>query len=190
MTIWARRWWAVAGVLGALSAQADPSLSPKSVSADGRHEALLTIDQPGAYAVWVKSSVGLSLQLIDRMTGPAEPVGEAGRRDGRLDLLLDTGTYKLVTTGPDKAPGDASLAVAPFAELETQPRKISGIGQSEASLGDLEQRSFWIESDGKTPLFLQMAGRSLGQVRFWRDGLTVLPPSARSPRSSRHPANL
>jgi len=176
MTIWVRRWWAVAGVLGALSAQADPSLSPKNVAADGRHEALLTIDQAGAYAVWIKSGVGLSLQLIDRMTGPAEPVGEAGRRDGRLELLLDTGTYKLITTGPDKAQGDANLTVAPFAELETQPRKLTGLLQIDAALGDLEQRSYWIESDGKTPVFLQMAGRALGQVRFWRDGTALLAP--------------
>lgn len=175
MTMWARRCLAVAGVLSALSAQADPSLSPKSVPTNGRQESLLTIDQLGAYAVWVKSSVGVSLQMIDRMTGPAEPIGEAGRRDGRLELLLDAGSYKLITTGPDKAPGDATLTIAPFAERETQPQKLTGIRQSSATLADLEQRSFWIESDGKTPVFLQMAGRALGQVRFWRDGLTVLP---------------
>lgn len=177
MLIWARRWLAVAGVLSALSAQAGPDLSPARLPADGRREALLTIDQPGAYMISVRSSIGLSLQLIDRMTGPAEPTGETGRRDGRLELLLDSGTYKVITTGPDKADGEASLTVTGFAEQETRPRKLIGIGEASTSLNDLEQRSFWIESDGKTPLFVQMAGRALGQVRFWRDGLTVLAPA-------------
>ena len=54
--------------------------------------------------------------------------GDAGVRDGRLDVLLDKGVYKLRLSGAKIANGDAALSVAPFvplaaADTETPARR-------------------------------------------------------------------
>ena len=84
-------------------------LSKSELPARGRQESILTISKFGRYAVTVKSDQGTGLQLIDRMAGPGAVSGAAGERDGRLDLFLERGDYKIVTHGHDKASGTVHL---------------------------------------------------------------------------------
>jgi len=72
------------------------ALARAEVPAKGRAETLLTVSQFGRYAVLARSAQGASLQLVDRMAGPGSVAGVAGSRDGRLDLFLDRGDYKVV----------------------------------------------------------------------------------------------
>src|SRR5262249_36841605 len=80
-------------------------------------EARLTVEQFGRYALMTKSPRGTALQLVDRMAGPGAIVGNAGLSDGRSDVFLDRGTYKVVLFGADaplRAGEEAGLTVKPF----------------------------------------------------------------------------
>src|SRR5688572_24657912 len=92
------------------------SLDREAVPASGTQSALVTVSRFGRYAITVTSAQGTSLQLVDRMAGPGDPDGEPGVRDGRLDLFLDRGQYKLVTRGHRAASGTVRLAIQPFRE--------------------------------------------------------------------------
>jgi hypothetical protein len=53
----------------------------------------------GRFAIHAESKTGVALQLVDMITGPGNVAGEPGGRDGRLDVLLDKGVYKLRSFG-------------------------------------------------------------------------------------------
>ncbi|TSD84595.1 hypothetical protein FFK22_031875 [Mycobacterium sp. KBS0706] len=135
--------------------------------------------QPGRFSIRVRSQSGVAIQLVDMLTGPSEPMGEAGATDGRLDVLLDVGTYKLRLFGAKGAEGDAALTVAPFREAEAPAlRPRDGVVQSTA-LADLQQRSFWLAVEAPGFLRLEAAGRSLADLRFWRNGTELVPQTGR-----------
>ena len=92
-----------------------PRIEPASVEASGRREALLTVPRPGRYAVSVTSAQGCALRLVDRMAGPGKSAGEAGAADGRLDLLLDGGTYKLIYRSQNVAGKDEEVVLTDLA---------------------------------------------------------------------------
>ena len=91
-------------------------LSKTELPARGRQESIFTITKFGRYAVTVKSDQGTGLQLIDRMAGPGTVSGASGERDGRLDLFLERGDYKIVTHGHEKASGTVHLEAHPFGQ--------------------------------------------------------------------------
>jgi hypothetical protein len=148
-----------------------PTLDRASVPARGRQTAILTIPAFGRYAVRVESRQGTALQLVDRMAGPGEVAGRAGETDGRLDLLLDRGEYQVVTTGDRRASGEAKLDVRPFVERHA-PRAplLVELKPVEEELGDFEQASWWLDLHEPRVVWLEAAGRSLADLRLWRDG--------------------
>ena len=189
----ARRWIRLLGLLAALAAPpalaqtatpAAPAAAAATVDRDkfpaaGRHDTLLRVLQPGRFSIRVRSQSGVAIQLVDMLTGPSEPMGEAGATDGRLDVLLDTGTYKLRLFGAEGAEGDAALTVAPFREAAAPAlRPRDGVVQS-AALTDLQQRSFWLAVEAPGLLRLEAAGRSLADLRFWRNGTELVPQTGR-----------
>ena len=84
----------------------------------GQHDTLLHVLQPGRFSIRIHSQSGVSIQLVDMLTGPSDPSGEPGATDGRLDALLDVGTYKLRLSGAKGAMGDTALSVQPFREAQ------------------------------------------------------------------------
>ena len=72
-------------------------LDTAHLPATPQSETLLHVTQPGRFAIAAHSASGTALDVVDMITGPTERQGEPGATDGRLDLLLDTGTYKLRT---------------------------------------------------------------------------------------------
>lgn len=150
---------------------AEPAtLDRPQIEAKGRSAALLTVKRFGRYAVTVKSAQGVALQLIDRMAGPGKTSGVAGEEDGRLDAFLDRGEYQLITSGHEQAQGEAQLAVHPFTELNAPTPQLVELKTVSASLGDLEQRSYWIQITSRRWVHLEAAGRNLRDLRLWRDG--------------------
>jgi len=189
----ARHWIKLLGLLAALAAPpvwaqtatpAAPAAAAATVDQDkfpaaGRHDTLLRVLQPGRFSMRVRSQSGVAIQLVDMLTGPSEPMGEAGAADGRLDVLLDVGTYKLRLFGAKGAEGDAALTVAPFREAAAPAlRPRDGVVQSTA-LADLQQRSFWLAVEAPGFLRLEAAGRSLADLRFWRNGTELVPQTGR-----------
>jgi uncharacterized protein len=93
---------------------AEASLSRSTVPAAGRTDVILEVRAPGRFAIRAESRTGVALQLVNQMSGPGEQAGEPGSKDGRVDELLDSGTYKLRVFGAPNAPGEAKLVIEPF----------------------------------------------------------------------------
>lgn len=160
------------------SALAEPplaNLSKAELSARGRKESILSIAKFGRYTVIVRSDQGTGLQLIDRMAGPGEIAGVAGEKDGRMDLFLEKGKYKIVTFGHERASGSALLEVHSFLEKNApQPPALIEFKLNEGVLKDFEQRSYWLEIKERKQVVLEAAGRSLADLRLWANGKWLL----------------
>ncbi|PWB83317.1 MAG: hypothetical protein C3F11_07245, partial [Methylocystaceae bacterium] len=155
--------------------------SANDLPADRETSVLLTIPAPGRYAIAARSASGVALQLVDMITGPGDVAGAAGLRDGRLDLLLDKGVYKIRIFGAKGATGKAKLAAEPFQELQTTRETLTSGQKHGAELGDLGQRSFTVDVGSSRHVSLEAVGRSLRDLRLWRAGgeLVDLAPERR-----------
>jgi hypothetical protein len=169
--------WAVLFLLSPAPQPARPAaasaaaLSKATLPARGRQEAILTVTRFGRYAVTVRSEQGVSLQLVDRMAGPGPINGNAGERDGRLDLFLDRGEYKIVASADRKGSGSMTLSAHEFTERNApQPPRLVEHKPVDAALDDFTQLSWWIEIDERRPIALEAAGRNLADLRLWKDG--------------------
>jgi hypothetical protein len=156
-----------------------------------RQEKIFTVDEAGRYALRLESKAGAALQIIDRMAGPSTLVGEAGKEDGRLDMLLDRGSYKAMMILPKGAAGDVALHIDAFRELNgnAQPRLVE-LKPVESDLADLTQRSWWIDVPSRRTVAIEAAGRYLADLRFWKDGnwlVDVTPSEAVVEREPGHP---
>jgi hypothetical protein len=150
------------------------SLSVQEVPATGRQEAVLSVDRFGRYSVRAESAQGTAVELIDRMAGSLGSSGEPGRENGRLDLILDRGTYKLVLRSHEKGKGAAKLAAEAFRDRRGEPGvavpRLPETRMLAESLGDLEQLSYWLEVTERREVRAEAAGRHLADLRLWRDG--------------------
>ncbi|NNG02268.1 MAG: hypothetical protein HKM93_23020 [Desulfobacteraceae bacterium] len=146
-------------------------LSKTTLPATGRQEAVLTIPDFGRYALSVQGPEGSALQLIDRMAGPGDRSGEAGISNGRIDTFLEHGQYKLIITSHEKGEGTATLSVRPFTERNMpSPPLLVAYKTVRSELKDVEQRSFWLRIPKDEVVAIEAAGRSLTDLRFWKDG--------------------
>ena len=147
------------------------TLDRTEVPTSGSQKVLLTVSQFGRYAISASGEEGTALQLVDRMAGPGPLSGKPGEENGRLDVFLDRGDYRVVTQGDARASGKTRLSVQPFTEKNApQPPLLVELKQVETTLTDLEQRSYWIDIKERRRVFLEAAGRSLGDLRLWKDG--------------------
>ncbi len=148
-----------------------PSLDKERVPAAGRNQVIATIPNFGRFAIVVTSEEGTAVQLVDRMAGPGSFHGVPGDVDGRIDAFLERGEYKIVTRGHPAARGKAKVAIKRFEEKgEEHPTRLIEHRPVEATLHDLEQRSYWIHLPREHTVILEAAGRSLADLRLWRDG--------------------
>ncbi len=150
--------------------QAAATLSRTGVPAAGRQETIVTVAAFGYYALTVSSAQGTALQLVDRMAGPGRVAGVPGTEDGRLDLFLDRGEYKVVALGHEKASGTATLQVHPFSELHAPPPLLVELKPVDETLQDFQQASYWLQVDQTRIVAIEAAGRNLADLRLWRDG--------------------
>src|SRR5215469_11075851 len=148
------------------AATLDGSLFPTA----GEHATLLRVTGAGRFAIKAASPTGTALQLVDMLTGPTDVAGEAGAVDGRIDQLLDAGTYKLRLFGAAKAQGETRLWVVPFrAQGSPEPAPRPG-AVATGELRDFEQRAFRLTVPPPGRVRIEAAGRSLSDLRLWRDG--------------------
>ena len=153
------------------------SVSPAEMTlpATGKQEAVVEVSACGKYAVVAKSAQGTALQLIDRMAGPGRKFGQAGVEDGRIDAILDRGTYKIVTYSHTKGSGDVTLSTHAFEEQNAPlPPRLVELKPIEAVLDDFQQRSYWLEIKKARYVTIEAAGRNLSDLRLWKDGNWLL----------------
>lgn len=159
------------------AARLEAEALPGAISA----ETLLHIAAPGRYAIRAQSATGTALQLVDMATGPGEMAGVPGAEDGRLDLLLDIGTYKLRLFGAETGAAPIRLSVALFQDAAVPAPLPAGQAVS-SSLADLQQRSFWFTVTMQRPVRIEAAGRALRDLRLWREGRDLVAAEAVSRR--------
>jgi len=145
------------------------TLGAAEVPATGAQSTLLTVDRFGRYSVRVESSQGSSVEVIDRMAGSLGAAGEAGRENGRLDLFLDRGQYKIAIRSAAKGTGKVKVLARSFHEASAAPRLVETRLLQE-SLDDVEQVSYWLEIGVRRGVRLEAAGRNLADLRLWKEG--------------------
>lgn len=145
------------------------NISPSELREDVDGSSLLSVGKTGRYAIQSKSGSGVNIELIDMIAGPVDASGSPGLRDGRIDALLEAGVYKIRLHGVKGAKGKASLDVEPFVEANsTKPNLV--LGQiNKDQLTDLQQRSYGLDVSSTQPIIIEVAGRSLHDVRIWQD---------------------
>lgn len=155
------------------TAQFENSILP----AAGIQKTLLNVTRFGRYSILATSRQGTALQLVDRMAGPG-PIAQ----EGRLDAFLERGQYQVVTHGHNQSSGDVNLELRFFKERnQPQPPRLVEAKLIEDELHDFEQISYWIEVAERQIVTLEAAGRSLADMRLWKDGnwLMDLAPDTR-----------
>jgi hypothetical protein len=156
-------------------AQLEKSILP----AAGRQKTLLNVTRFGRYSILASSKQGTALQLVDRMAGPGRIEGTVGEQDGRYDAFLERGQYQVVTHGHKRATGTVQIDLRPFVERNLpQPLQLIEHKLIEEQLQDFEQRSYWLDIKQRQWVALEAAGRSLADLRLWKDGnwlMDVLP---------------
>jgi hypothetical protein len=165
---------------GEAGAPGQGRLSRSEVPATGHQEAILAVERFGRYSLRAASRQGTALRVVDRMAGELGAAGEAGRENGRLDLLLDRGEYKVAAESDEHGEGTAKLSVEPFRDSRAGASAASsarGAAPSlvenklvQDSLDDLRQLSWWLQLTARREVRLEAAGRNLADLRLWRDG--------------------
>ena len=150
------------------------TLAAAEVPAHGWQQTLLSVDRFGRFSVRVENPQGSSLAVYDRMAGSLGEAGEAGGENGRLDLFLDRGQYKVWVKSAEKGTGKVKIAARGFSERRgdagaAAPRLVETRLVQE-SLDDYEQVSYWLEITERRGVRLEAAGRNLAELRLWRDG--------------------
>ncbi|MBT3222816.1 MAG: hypothetical protein HN348_27380, partial [Proteobacteria bacterium] len=148
---------------------APPVLTAEEVP-PGTQEAVVIIDDFGRFAITATSDQGTSIQVVDRMTGPGTIHGLAGSENGRTDMFLERGDYKLVARSDERGEGTTRLAVSPFVEQHSTAVRLQELKPVRSTLDDLQQRSWWVEVESNQWVNVEAVARHLGDLRFWLDG--------------------
>jgi len=178
----------------------EPVVTPAVVDAVGEGQVIVRVPRAGMVRIAVDSEVGTACTLVDHQRGPFASDGVVGKTSCALDVLLDAGLYKLRLTSPSGATGKAkkkkatdvprarvrATAFSDVDEVRLLPRGRSAT----AVVPPGRQVSHLLRIERRREVVLDVAGRSVGDVRLWRDGAfvedvaftsTVLRPAAGRP---------
>jgi len=161
-------WIAIAAAWAAIPDHSAPSA--------GRSVFEVELPEFGRYAFEAHSTIGTTLQLVDRMQGPGPIFGTAGETDGRIDTFLDRGQIRVLTHGPSDGRGEVRVSITPF-ERVGPALQLRHNEPVLTELEDRQERAWWVEADGVVPF--EAVGRSLGDLRLWRDGTWLVDATPR-----------
>ncbi len=181
---------AVAAIWPALAAETpapanNPGNSPASgfsaaLPSGGRHETEMTVSRWGRYSLQATGEQPVALSVADKRNGIMHRDGDPGQRNGRIDLFLDIGPYKLAVQGAKKATGTSTVSAIPFTyPAGFKPAWLLPLRENRFSLNDLEQASFWFELPADTTVYIEAVGRNLAELALWRDGEWLVPTDNR-----------
>ena len=150
----------------------------------GRHTFTFTIKIWGRYSIQAFNAEGTSLQLVDKKSGPGPTDGIPGEKNGRLDLLLEEGEYKLIALSHREGKNNTTVKIFRFDELnQNNPQYGIPFKLHEAELRDLQQISYWFNVNKDTTVFLEALGRNLADLKLWKDGSWLVEAEWQSFRS-------
>jgi hypothetical protein len=167
-------------ILSPVNAGDAPSRQPSSFSvtipAKGSQTAIVPVATWGRYSVQSRGDQPIAFSIADRRSGVICRDGDAGERNGRIDMFLDIGEYKITTQGPKNATASAVITATPFTYPSgSAPAYLVPCKENRLQLRDLEQHAFWFEATSDTTIYIEACGRYLEDVRLWRDGDWLLP---------------
>lgn len=166
-----------------LVAAQDVRVEPNTVPAIERHQAVVTVDRPARYSFSTHSEQGVLMQLVDRMNGVIGSAGSAGIADGRMDLLLDVGTYLMSIEGHERASGNVQIEAMEFEEYE--PVLLPQYDVALQQIADLQVKRFWLDIAQNQPFHLEVMGRHLADAVIMVGGDFVVDvPATRSVREA------
>jgi hypothetical protein len=171
-------------VHAAAATPAPPTVNPAVVDAVGDAQVILTVPRAGMVRVVVDSEVGTACTLVDHQRGPFVSDGVVGKSSCAVDVLLDAGLYKVRLTSPaDPTPKTSKKAksserprarVRAIAFSDVDDVRLLPRGRSAtAVVPPGRQVSHLIRVERRREVVLDVAGRSVGDVRLWRDGAFV-----------------
>jgi len=143
----------------------------KTFDGKGLYSIVFEVNKWGRYSIQSFNEEGTSIQIWDKKNGPGMIDGLAGERNGRLDLFLEKGKYKIQTLSHTKGRSKATVKVFSFEEInEKNPKYLIPYKIHKTELLDLQQVSYWIEIDTITTLQIEAAGRNISDLELWKDG--------------------
>lgn len=124
--------------------------------ARGTNETILHVTRQGRYAIHVTSPQGTEIEIIDRMSGRLLSAGSAGKKDGRFDILLEKGKYKIKLFSHPNGSGLANLEITPFQKAENMENPaefpfLLPLKPVYRSLNDFQQYDTWIHIKKTNP---------------------------------------
>jgi hypothetical protein len=181
---------AVCALMSVFFAHAHGSVFTAEASARGRQEHLIKIERWGRYLVEVTSAEPAALEIVDRLRGVFARSGEIGERNGRFEVFLEPGYYKVFTEGPRNARGDLNLTVtlfsptalgtvaAPSGTAEGASGTAGGgnfqylqpFVHTTAELGAGAAGAWWIFVPRDTLVYVEAMGRRLSGLAIFRGG--------------------
>ena len=149
------------------------SIKPAQVPATHKQVADVRIEQAGMYHISARSDSGTACTLVDHQRGPFANSGTVAKKNCELDLLLDSGTYRLRLESAKEGSGTVQLSVKAFADRFERPLKLERGRSDNTQLPQGQQASWWVRVDARQHVELRVVGRTAGVVKLWRDAKWV-----------------
>ncbi|HNN94260.1 MAG TPA: hypothetical protein PKI03_18410 [Pseudomonadota bacterium] len=153
------------------------TVEPPTVPATSSQTSIITLAAPAMVRIAAQSGPGTSCTVVDKVRGPFQSSGQVGKSNCAMDLLLDTGSYKLKVESPRRGKGTVAISARPFSEINAKPLRIDKGRRVEQTLRSGEQASFWLSIQERQVPFLHVLGKNAGDVRLWKNGEWLEPVS-------------
>ncbi len=141
----------------------------------GIFQTVITVPATGMYRITVSSDTGTAITLTDKMAGPIEQSGKAGRTDGKIYRILQQGKYRIQLHTDKNSNQVPSLKVEQTLPVEnTTPVQIESNKIYTSQLTDMKHQSWKLVVPELLDVHLEIMGRSLKDVKIWQEGKWLL----------------
>jgi hypothetical protein len=164
-----------------------------SVSSKGTSTLLLPIKKWGRYSIRASGNQPVALSVADKRNGVFCTDGEAGQRNGRIDVFLEIGEYKIIVYGDAKATQTSKITSLPFVNVAGHTASwMIPCRENQLSLDDMQQACFWFDLSTDSTVYIEASGRNLADLIIWQNGewvrvadkrLFTVKPKAETPLS-------
>jgi hypothetical protein len=164
-----------------------------TVSSKGTSTLLLPVKKWGRYSIRASGTQPVALSVADKRNGVFCSDGEAGQRNGRIDVFLEIGEYEIIVNGDAKATLTSKITSLPYVNVPGYtaswliPRR-----ENQLSLDDMQQACFWFDLSTDSTVYIEASGRNLAELKIWQNGewvrdankrLFTVKPKAETPLS-------
>lgn len=151
-----------------------------TVSSKGTSILLLPVKKWGRYSIRASGTQPVAISVADKRNGVFCSDGEAGQRNGRIDLFLEIGEYKIIVNGDSKATLTSKIISLPFTNVAGHTASwLIPCKENQLSLDDMQQACFWFDLNTDSTVYIEASGRNLADLKIWQNGEWVRDASRR-----------